>query len=73
MTGAADPDELALITAGFPGFRVWREARLDGPRYAAQARDLATRPSAVVTADLAELRSVLVATGTEATRTEPTA
>jgi hypothetical protein len=67
MTWPPDPDELALISAGFPGFRVWREVRADGTRYAAQARDLATRPSAVVTADLAELRAVLVATETETT------
>jgi hypothetical protein len=59
MTGPADPDELALISAGFPRFRVWREVRADGTRYAAQARDLATRPSAVVTDDPAELRAAL--------------
>jgi hypothetical protein len=59
--GPTDPDELAMIAAGFPAFCIWREARYDGARYAAQARSLATRPAAVITRDLAELRAALTA------------
>jgi hypothetical protein len=47
------------VTAATRAVTSWREVRADGTRYAAQARDLATRPSAVVTADLDELRAAL--------------
>ena len=54
-----DIDELALIAARFPGFRIWRETTGEGTRYAAQARSLTTRPNTVITDDLAELRVAL--------------
>jgi hypothetical protein len=58
---APDPDELARIEAGFPAFRIWRETVLDRTRYTARARSLATHPAAVITRDLAELRTALTA------------
>jgi hypothetical protein len=62
-----DPDELAVVAAGFPAFRIWRETRLDRTRYTARALSLATHPHAVITHDLAELRTFL-ASGTAAAR-----
>ena len=65
MTGAepaaADPDELALVAAGFPGFRLWRETTGDGTRFVACARSLRTHPHAVVTGSLPELAAALTA------------
>jgi hypothetical protein len=54
-----DQDELALISAGFPAFSVWRQVLYDRTLYTAQARDLATHPSTVITQDVAELRNAL--------------
>jgi hypothetical protein len=54
-----DPDELALVAAGFPAFRIWRQTFWDRTRYTAQARELTTHPNTVVTGDLAELRAAL--------------
>ena len=63
MTGAepaaADRDELALVAAGFPAFRLWRETTSDGTRYVACARSLRTHPHAVVTGSLGELTDAL--------------
>jgi hypothetical protein len=56
-----DPDELALVAAGFPEFRLWRETTFDHTRYVARSRDLNTHPHTVVTTDLAELAATLVA------------
>jgi hypothetical protein len=56
-----DPDELALIAAGFPGFWVWRQTVLDRTRYVALGRDLNTHPHTVVTSDLEELAATLAA------------
>jgi len=63
VTGAeaADPDELALVAAGFPAFRLWRETTGDGTRYVARARSLRTHPHAVVTGSLPELAAALTA------------
>lgn len=67
MTGARGPreprdlDELALVAAGFPEFRLWRETTLDGTCYVARSRDLNTHPHTVVTADLDELSATLLA------------
>jgi len=57
----ADPDELALIAAGFPAFRLWRETTGDGTRYVARALSLETRPHTVVTGSLPELAAALAA------------
>ena len=54
-----DPDELALIAAGFPEFRLWRETILDRTCYVARSLDLSTNPHTVVTADLDELSAAL--------------
>jgi hypothetical protein len=54
-----DQDELALIAAGFPAFSVWRQILHDRTLYTAQARDLATHPSTVITQDVTELRTAL--------------
>jgi hypothetical protein len=59
VSGDADQDELALIAAGFPAFSVWRQVLYDRTLYTAQARDLATHPSTVITQDVTELRSAL--------------
>jgi hypothetical protein len=64
---AADPDELALIAAGYPAFSLWRETGYDGTRYIARARSLTTHPHAVVTGSLPELTAALAA-GTEQDR-----
>jgi hypothetical protein len=56
-----DPDELALIAAGFPEFRLWRETTFHHTCYVARGRDLNTHPHAVVTADLHELSAMLLA------------
>jgi hypothetical protein len=67
MTGAweprewRDPDELALIAAGFPEFRLWRETTLDRTHYIARGRDLNTHPHTIVTTDLDELSATLLA------------
>jgi hypothetical protein len=56
-----DPDELALVAAGFPAFRLWREVTCEGTRYVAQGNNLAAHPYAVVTGDLTELLATLSA------------
>jgi hypothetical protein len=61
--GPADPDELALLAAGFPGFRIWREAVPGRVRYVARGVSLDARPHTVVTGDLAELRAALAGGG----------
>lgn len=58
--GPGDPDELALVAAGFPAYRIWRQTFYDRTRYTAQARDLTIHPNTVVTADLAELHAALL-------------
>jgi hypothetical protein len=58
---ATDPDELALVAAGFPAFSLWREITGDGTRYVARATSLATHPHAVVTGSLPELAAALAA------------
>jgi DNA-binding XRE family transcriptional regulator len=66
VSNLGDPDELALVAAGFPAFRLWREVTCEGTRYVAQGGNLAARPYAVVTGDLTELRAALSA-GEQAT------
>ncbi|HUZ24784.1 MAG TPA: hypothetical protein VMV07_13585 [Streptosporangiaceae bacterium] len=64
MTAAeppADADELALVAAGFPAVRLWRETTGDGTRYVARALSLHTHPHAVVTGSLPELTAALTA------------
>jgi hypothetical protein len=56
-----DPDELAMLAAGFPGFRIWRETVPGRTRYVARGVSLGVRPHTVVTGDLAELRAALTA------------
>src|ERR1700720_4676684 len=57
----SDPDELALIAAGFPEFSVWRSVTVYRTRYIAQSRRLGVHPHTVVTDDLAELAAALTA------------
>jgi len=57
----ADADELALVAAGFPAVRLWRETTGDGTRYVARALSLHTHPHAVVTGSLPELTAALTA------------
>ncbi|HUZ24149.1 MAG TPA: hypothetical protein VMV07_10345 [Streptosporangiaceae bacterium] len=62
MTGHPDDaDELALVAAGFPAFRVWRETCLDRTYYVSRARDLGNHPHTVVTDSLGELAAALAA------------
>jgi hypothetical protein len=56
-----DPDELALVAAGFPEFRLWRETTFDRTCYVARSRSLNTRPHTVITADLDEPAATLLA------------
>jgi hypothetical protein len=63
----ADPDELAMVAAGYPAFDLWRETTYDGTRYIARARSLRTHPHAVITGSLGELTAALAA-GTEQDR-----
>jgi hypothetical protein len=56
-----DPDELALIAAGFPGFWFWCQTVLDRTRYVALGRDLNTHPHTLITSDLEELAATLAA------------
>jgi hypothetical protein len=56
-----EPDELALIAAGFPGYRIWRSITYDRIRYVAQGVHITARPHTVVTASLAELPAELAA------------
>jgi hypothetical protein len=56
-----EPDELALLAAGFPAFRLWRETVHDRTRYIARGISLGTRPHTVITDDLDELRTALAA------------
>lgn len=51
--------ELAALQQDFPGFRIWPEATGERVRLVAVRRQHGTRPHTVVTADLAELRSLL--------------
>lgn len=57
----ADRDEIALVAAGFPRYRLWREHLACGTRYVARARDLDAHPHTLVTASLAELANELTA------------
>jgi hypothetical protein len=73
MTGQpaapCDADELALLAAGFPAFRLWRETILDRTRYVAQGTTLNSHPHIVITDDLAELAATLTASQ-QATRAQ---
>lgn len=59
--GPTSPDELALLAAEFPAFRVWQERVHNRTRYVARGTTLDTRPHTVITDDLAELRTALAA------------
>lgn len=52
-------DSLEALRGEFPRYRFSEETTGDGVRFHAQAADLSTRPYAVITADLAELRAAL--------------
>ncbi|HCU96699.1 MAG TPA: hypothetical protein DHU96_29865 [Actinobacteria bacterium] len=55
----ASQRELAALQQDFPGFRIWQEAAGQRMRLVAVRREHGTSPHTVVTADLAELRSLL--------------
>jgi len=60
--GPRDTDELALLAADFPAFRLSRETVLGRTRYVARSTSLATHPHTVITDDPAELRAALTTT-----------
>ncbi len=51
--------ELAELQEDFPGFRIWREVSGERVRLVAVRRRHGTSPHTVVTAEAAELRTVL--------------
>ena len=51
--------ELAKLRQDFPGFQIWQEVTGERTRLVAVRRQPGTSPHTVVTADLAELRTVL--------------
>jgi len=55
----ADLDELALVAAGYPAFRFWREITVDHTRFVARATIISTHPYTIITDDLGELRAAL--------------
>jgi O-methyltransferase involved in polyketide biosynthesis len=56
-------DQLPLLRAEFPGWRIWREDVCGRVRYVARSRRPGVNPHTVVTADLGELREALAAAG----------
>jgi O-methyltransferase involved in polyketide biosynthesis len=52
-------DDLAVVRADFPAYRIWREQARGNARYVARSRYLRLSPHTVVTADLRELRDAL--------------
>ena len=52
-------DDLAVVRADFPAYRIWREQARGCARYVACSRYLRISPYTVVTADLRELRDAL--------------
>ena len=61
--GGADADamdeDLAMLRADFPAYRIWREDVPDRIRYVARRLRWGLSPHTVVTADLGELREAL--------------
>jgi hypothetical protein len=51
--------ELAALRADFPQFQIWPEVTLDRLRYVSVSQHLHLHPHTVITADLAELRTIL--------------
>ena len=62
--GEDDPD-LAQLQAGFPQFAIWREPAKGQSRYIARRPRPGTRPHALITSDLSELRTELSAGASE--------
>ena len=52
-------DDLAVVRADFPAYRIWREQARGCARYVARSRYLRVSPYTVVTGDLGELRDAL--------------
>ena len=52
-------DDLTVLRAEFPAYRIWREEVPDRPRYVARSRHQGLHPHTVVTPDLRELRDAL--------------
>jgi SAM-dependent methyltransferase len=52
-------DDLAVLRADYPGYKIWREITPGRDRYVARSLIAGLNPHTVVTADLSELRDVL--------------
>lgn len=59
MTWQRGTDPLTALRAAFSEHEITEDRARDPIRYHARARNLAIRPAAVITADLAELERVL--------------
>jgi hypothetical protein len=67
----ADDDQLALIAAEHPEFRIWREATYARSRYICRSLDLHVNPHTLVTGSLDELAAELSAARRRRERTTP--
>jgi len=56
-------NELAVLRADYPGYKIWREVTPGRERYIARSRHFGLNPHTVVTADLSELRDALEPAG----------
>jgi O-methyltransferase involved in polyketide biosynthesis len=56
-------NELAVLRADYPGYKIWREVTPGRERYIARSLHFGLNPHTVVTADLSELRDVLEPAG----------
>ena len=52
-------DDLAVLRADYPGYKIWREITPGRDRYVARSLIAGLNPHTVVTDDLGELRDVL--------------
>src|SRR5215468_10722315 len=52
-------EDLAVLRAQFPAYKIWQEHTPGRVRYVARSRHTHVNPHTVITADLAELRDVL--------------
>ena len=52
-------EDLAVLQAEFPGFKIWEEQTPGRVRYVARSRSKGVNPHTVVTADIGELREAL--------------
>src|SRR5712691_13050934 len=60
---AVSRNELAVLRADYPGYKIWREITPGRERYIARSLHCGLNPHTVVTEDLSELRDVLQPAG----------